>query len=200
MLETLILLAAFTTLIVVGVHSVTRVDKVLWWAAARIHSIDKIIDLEAQMNEKLDAAFYSFESKIETKELELQALSESKSENGYFKSEKEIADLRACEFANISEIHEIEKQLIQNFFGQKTAALQSRADKLKRNRFIKLLLFFAPALTECLTCMASFWGLLISTLHFSGVLYLSLFSIPIVMPFFILSVAGLNTIIGKMTA
>ena len=75
MLETLILLAVFTTLVVIGVHSVTRNDKLLWFLGVRIHARDKALDLQDQMTERLDAAFDRFESKIEAKTKEMQDIS-----------------------------------------------------------------------------------------------------------------------------
>jgi RNA binding exosome subunit len=200
MLETLILLAIFTTLVVVGVHSVTRNDKLLWFLGVRIHARDKALDLQDQMTERMDAAFDRFESKIDAKTKEMQDIANAIDEKGALKSEKEIEDLKAYEFADISENYDVEKALIENFFGQQIKALQSRAERLECNRFIKILLLFAPALTECLTCMASFWGTIIFSLYFSGILSMSFFFVPIAMPFFLLSVAGLNTAIGKIIA
>jgi hypothetical protein len=200
MLETLILLAFFTTLVVVGVHSVTRNDKLLWFLGVRIHARDKALDLQDQMTEKLDAAFDRFEVKIEAKDKEIQDIENGINEKGALKSEKQIEDLKAYEFAEILEYYDIEKASIENFFGQQITALQKRAEILERNRLIKILLFFAPALTECLTCMASFWGTLVFSLYFSGVISMSFFFVPIAMPFFLLSVAGLNTAIGKIIA
>ena len=58
---------------------------------------------------------------------------------------------------------------------------------------------FAPALTECTTCMASFWTLLVSILHFTDFLYVQLAGIPIVLVFFLmLQVAGLGELLASI--
>jgi uncharacterized MAPEG superfamily protein len=166
---------------VVGVHSVTRNDKLLWFLGVRIHARDKALDLQDQMTEKLDALFDKYSNDIE-------------------KAEKEIEEMQQEILIPICQDYETVKMEIEKAMGQQITALQNRAERLERNFFIRFILFFAPALTECLTCMASFWGTIIFSLYFSGILSMSFFFVPIAMPFFLLSVAGLNTAIGKIIA
>lgn len=200
MLETIILLAIFTTLVVVGVHSVTRNDKLLWFLGVRIHARDKALDLQDQMTERLDAAFSDYENVLGQIYLEVQNFAEQKDGEGYCPNPSDVTKFKEQKLNKVAENYEAVRQLISSNFEQRITALQKRAEILERNRLIKTLLFFAPALTECLTCMASFWGTLIFSLYFSGVLSMSFFFVPIAMPFFLLSVAGLNTAIGKIIA
>jgi len=200
MLETLILLAVFTTLVVVGVHSVTRKDKLLWFLGVRIHARDKALDLQNEMTEKLDAAFLDYENLLGQIDFEVEIFSAQKDKNGYFPNPVDITKFKEKKLNGVAAKYEADKKLIEFDFEQRITALQTRAEKLERNPFVRLLLTFAPALTECLTCMASFWGTLIFLLYFSGVLSMSVFFVPIAMPFFILSVAGLNTAVGKIIA
>lgn len=73
----------------------------------------------------------------------------------------------------------------------------------KINKIRSLLWLFikpiAPALTECTTCMASFWTFVVSALHFTQFLYIELAEMPIVLlVFLMLQVAGLGELITSI--
>jgi hypothetical protein len=69
--------------------------------------------------------------------------------------------------------------------------LSNHANDLRKKWYIKLMLAVAPAVTECVVCMASFWSLLGMALYFTSTLY---YAFPVILP---LVVAGAQYVTHK---
>jgi hypothetical protein len=216
MLATYLLLVVFTTLIVFGVHAITRPDKLLWFMGVRIHLIDKAARLQEQKSEKLDALYEEYEDK--RNEIDKEIDDAQFAVNSYINEHNISSSLSESECPSdllllLNKLDEIfrkkednkgslehRNKLTSRYFDDRIAAIEIRIEKVRKNLFIRVLHYFAPALTECLTCMASFWGGVVLLMHYSDLLYCFAFGVPLAAPLCVLAIAGLNTIIGKITA
>lgn len=104
-------------------------------------------------------------------------------------AEKE-AILYAFEVGDIEE-DEMNRQLAAVDDNKNFIKLSNYANNLRNKFVVKVMLAIAPAMTECVVCMSSFWSLVGMALYFTSTLY---FALPIALP---LAVAGAQYVTHK---
>lgn len=175
------ILAIFTSLVAVGIHSVTRDDKLLWFLGVRIHQKRKLDAKMQQKTDTIDERFLIYSTAIEDIELSdiegsLKIRKQKDAEREYHKDVEKIED--RFDFAILD--------------------LENKIKRKAKQLHMRLLLPIAPALTECLICMSSFWSIVSFSLHYSGYMYKQLIGIPVVAFFFVFAVAGINSLATKI--
>ena len=184
MLVDIFLLIAFASFVAIGVHSTTRPDKLLWFLGVRSHYRDYATDLHDAMLERKDELMQEYLSSIADIQdrKEKGAITDDFAEQAVRNAEKRFnADIEA----------------MRDKFEVPMADFEKRAERFEASIFGKIVLSISPALTECIVCMSSFWGILLFALHCSQVLYMNLLGFPIIMPFAIFALAGVNAIFSN---
>lgn len=162
-------LTFLTVLIIFGVHAVTRSDKLLSFLGVRIKDEEELNKLESMINvDRIDLQEDFFASLSQTIDVP-----------------KKLA---------LIEKYKLAHERLNNYH-ERYHELKAKIQSKKRNIFWKIISPFAPMLTECLTCMSSFWSAATFTTYFFISDTQLNFAFIILLPF---CVAGLIEIICRI--
>lgn len=158
-------LGLFTACLIMGVHAVTRPDKLLSFLGVYISE-------EYEKNQ--------IKKKIAPDLLKIQ--------DSFFMDLSMIENSEKLSRLSLLDEYKIARRSLGSF-DQRMKQL-SDIIEIKQNKWHwKLIRPFAPMLTECIVCMSSFWSCVVMSLHFSGALYFTVLNVPVVlcllMPFIV---------------
>ncbi len=166
----------FTFLLIMGVHAVTRPDKLLSFLGVYIKEEHEA----ANMNKYIEP--------------DLINLQES-----FFEDLDAIAFFdKLSRLKLLDDYNEARKTLSSHDERLKQLSLAIKKKKARKSWIA--ISKFAPMLTECVTCMSSFWSLLVVLMHFSGLFYIEFLSVPFIALFVPFVVAGVVEVISRLTS
>ena len=191
MITELLAITIFTTFVALGVHAVTRPDKLLAFLAIRINTIETIDMLGNQYKNEL----LLLQKQLETdcRDIDsgysnaLQQLDETDTESiAMLGSDYQLRKLEL-----ISNYQEARKQLdVLYGLEHQQQVIDDSIDKQENRWSYRLLWWIAPALTECQICMSSVWSIVTMSLYYSGALEFKLLCYPLACLLIPFAVAG----------